>query len=236
MTGHSRYIGRMKQPLQHPDTDNPTMFMITDARHCELDLILLTPGTFLHAYNLIVHGNYERIRIFLPSCGVEYISDIYNLYKELYKSKDIIWVFPKWEHNERNINLMYPKYEGTDFIKFLDGQLKAFCYNHPTDKRIWIRYIKNPYIPGLYDIVTSNEDEVNYFTSYITENEVIDLYQNDEHNLIHVPYSTTMYGGLNYKQILTLGKKHRQKFVPNSFSCVDEFYEANEWRNKNGII
>ena len=123
------YIGRMKQPLQQPNIDNPTMFMAADSLKHELDIILLTPGSYLHAYNNIKKYNAKSVRIFVPSIGPEFVSDVFNLIMSLRKTTDIKWVHPR-------------SYDHYTFDQYC---IVADCYENKYSREICIRYVENPY-------------------------------------------------------------------------------------------
>ena len=75
---YTQFVGRMKQPLQEPEIDIPSMYAVADSLKAELDLIILTPGSFLHAYNFIKEFGAKSVRLFTPSLRPEFISDIFN--------------------------------------------------------------------------------------------------------------------------------------------------------------
>lgn len=204
------YIGRMKQPLQHPDIDNPTMFILFDYHKTELDLILLSPGAFLHAYKAIKYLNPRSVKIFTPSDKVDFISDIFNLCHEVNKLMPIQWVFPK---KNKNISL------------FQILQEKKSHYQNPYDDQISISYKENPNICGLYDIIARTRDVVNYFTFFISEEQLSELWFDKSCDLIHLAASSPIYGGLSYKEAVKINGKYRKCLVPNGFTSVDEFYE-----------
>ena len=201
-----KYIGVMKQPIQLPDTYNPTMYIAVDHRMEELCLILLTPCCFLHAHRAIQWMNTQRVRLFSPSLRPEWISDIFNLYMTERTKMDILTVYPKKFHHD-------------DFTK---GQLVQDEYVNGADHDIRIRYIENPNVDDAYDIKVSNAKGYRYFSQYLTEEKLDALYEDSGCLEIHVPYTSTMYGGLNY---LTSGKIHHKywnKLQAHSFASIDE--------------
>lgn len=237
MKFESHYIGRMCQPLLHPDIDNPTMFLLRDQRGCELDLLLLTPGFFSHAYRVILQENIGRVRLFLPSCGIEYISDLYNLYRSFDNRKDIQWIFPNIDGFSHLNHIVYPNFESSQYVRFLDGKKSTSWYVHPNDTSVSISYIDNPHVIGLYDLVVKTPDQVHYFANYITKERAMELYEDSDYDSIHIPYSTPMYGGISYKELLKFGTLYRQKFIPNSFLNEEEYREANaHGRDQNGTL
>lgn len=204
------YIGRLKQPLQYPDVDRPTMFMVSDSLRTELDLILLTPGTFLHAYKYILSFKPQMVMIFVPSLRPEFISDVFNLYMLLKDTMPIKCVFP----------------HGYDHYDFDNGILKTDVYMNKFSRWISFRYEENENLDDVYDIVVNCENETNYFSMYMTEELAKSLYENDDINIINIPMSSTLYGGLNYTEVLKINRKYRTKFRPSEFSSIDEMYKT----------
>lgn len=204
------YIGRLKQPLQYPDADRPTMFMVSDSLRTELDLILLTPGTYLHAYKYIVSFKPKSVVLFVPSLRPEFVSDVFNLCMTLKDQMPIKCVFPH-------------EYNHYDFDKFI---LKTDVYMNQYSRWISFRYEENPNVDDVYDIIVHCENESNYFPMYTTPESAKSLYENDDINIINVPMSSTLYGGLNYTGVVNLNRKYRTKFIPSEFASVDEMYKV----------
>lgn len=204
------YIGRMSQPLQYPDIDNPNMFVLFDYHKTELDLILLSPGAFLHAYRAIKFLNPRSVKIFTPSDKVDFISDIFNLCYEVNKIMPVQWIFPT---KYKNISL------------FQQLQVKKENYQNPYDNQISISYKENPNISGVYDIIARTKDVVNYFTLFISEEQLTELWYDKSCDLVHLAASTPVYGGISYKNAIQKNGRYRNYLVPNNFKSVDEFYE-----------
>ena len=198
------YIGRMKQPMELM-RDNPTMFVLMDEYKREFDLILLTPGTFLHAYNFIKKINPVSVRLFIPTLNMEFVSDIFNLYMTLKDKMLIKWVFPdKVNHSD-----------------FSDGQIRCNTHINEFNHKLSITYVKNECVDGVYDIIARSSDAVHYFSQYLTQSDAKNLYEDSEYDYIHIPESSTLYGGECYR---TLSSKYQPKFVPHSFVSITELY------------
>ena len=203
---YSRFVGWMKQPIQQPEEYNPTMYMLSDLKRSEVDLVLLTPGSFLHAYKFLTTFNAKMVRLFVPSIRYEWISDIFNLYM-LKKDKTVInWVFPK----------------DIDHTDFSDGLIKTMNYMNLFDNNISISYVENENVDDVYDIIIRDDTDVKYFSQYLTKEKAEELYDNIEYTSIHVPYSSTMYGGLTYNEVLNIRSVYRTKYNPHSFISIDE--------------
>lgn len=208
LSDYSGYIGRMKQPLQHPNIDSPTTFMIADSMKNELDIILLTPGTYLHVYNYIKKYNAYSVRIFVPSIGPEFISDVFNLIMSLRNLLEIKWVFP-YSYNHYTFNQYH---------------ISTNSYENTNSREIFIRYIPNKYLDNVYDIFACCRDNANYFSMKLEKDDIEELYNNKEITNIHIPMSSTIYGGLTYEEIIKIDRKYKLKFVPNDFSSTEECY------------
>lgn len=206
---YSQYVGRMKQPLQKPDIDNPTMYAVADSRRAELDLILMTPGSFLHAYNFIKQFGAKSVRLFVPSLRPEFISDIFNLYMILKDVIPIKWVFPK-------------EYRHYDFTK---GQIKEETYVNTVNPQLTISYIENSEVSNLYDIVVRTKNGTHYFSFHLTEKRLLELFKNRTCTYIHLPKSSTLYGGLTYDEALKIDRKYKRKLEPHDFTSVEELYK-----------
>ena len=208
-----RYIGQFKQPIQDPERFNPSMFIGCDPLKRELDLILLTPGTFLHAFNFIKSIKTRYTRLFIPSLRPEFISDIFNIFM-IFKKRDkpIQWVFPD-EFNHYEFSL---------------GQIKTDAYQNQFSSRLTISYIKNEDVDGVYNIIVNSIDASHYFSFYMTEAYLKELYNNKNYDFIHLPKSSTLYGGLSYDSALNINRKYYKKLVPYDFSSREEYYDFHE--------
>lgn len=203
-----RYVGRMKQPLQKMDIYNPSMYVVGDSEKYELCLIILTPGSFCHAYNYIKHSNARSVKIFFPSLRPEFISDIMNLYMSLKNIIPVKWVFPE----------VYNHYS------FSMGHEKCGTYIHPIDSKISISYIKNEKVDRLYDLVVKNEEGIHYFSLYMTDRTCTELFYCKQYTFIHVSKSAPIYGGMNYDSLIEMNRKFRKKLVPFDFTSIEEYF------------
>lgn len=202
----SGYVGRFKQPIQQPNEDKATMFAVSDELNMELDLILLTPGAFLDAYHFIRQFNACYYRIFVPTLRYEFISDFINLYMSLKNIYPIKWVFP----------------DEIDHYDFSKGQIKTNTYINENNPRLSISYVPTE-LDGVYDIIVRNIDGVHYFCQYLTESCARELFRDREYTYIHIPVSSTVYGGLTYLQVVKLDRRYKQKFIPHSFTSIEQF-------------
>mgnify|MGYP006916043025 CR=1 FL=1 len=209
VTEYCQYVGRMKQPLQKMEIDNPSMFALADSLKTELDLILLTPGTFLHAYRFILRFNPKKVCIFVPSMRPEFISDVFNLYMRMRGIIDISWVFPK----------EFPHF---DFSK---GQIKTDVYVNSFNQALTVTYLKNEEVSNVYDIAVRSQGGTHYFSFCLTESKLKSLYRSKKTTVIHIPKSSTLYGGLSYDEVAKLDRRYLQKVEPHDFTSIEELYK-----------
>lgn len=206
------YIGRMKQPLQKPEVDNPSMFFIMDSSRIELDLILLTPGCLLHAYRFIKAAKAVSVKLFVPSLRPEFISDVINLYMLLKDSTAFDWVYP----------------EGCPHFDFSKGQIRSNGWMNVEDHMLNITYVENEHVAGVHDIIVRTHNGTHYFSYYLTEDKLKSLYNDRLTTFIHIPKASTMYGGLCYDSAVKLHHKYRKKLAPHDFASLEEFYAFNK--------
>lgn len=221
----SSYVGLFKTPLQKIEIDKPTMYLVCDKMKSEADLILLMPGSFLHAYTILKDLGVVNVRIFTPSLRPEFISDVFNLYMAFKSFLNIKWVFPE-----------LPFYE---HVTFEDGQIRKANYINQKDSSISISYIKNENVEDVYDIVVRDGKVSRYFSQYLTAEKLYELFMDPTCSTIEVPYSTSLFGGLTYKKISSkLRKKFLNKVRPHSFASIEEYdyYDNNYNVATDGLL
>lgn len=197
----------MKAPVQDQKYDIPSMCLLSDSMKTEYALILLSPGTFLYAYKYIVRNLPHSLKIFVPSLRPEFISDVFNLYMNLKDLLPVEWVFP----------------ESYEHYSFELGHIKDSSYMNPVDCKISISYIPNENVDHVYDIVVDNPDATNYFPMHLTEDQMVRLYADDNITYVHVPKSSTLYGGLTYNDAYNINPKFKRKMIPYAFTSSKEF-------------
>lgn len=203
-----RYVGRMKQPLQKMDAFSPSMFAVADPEKVELCLIILTPGTFCHAYHYIKESNAKIVKLFFPSLRPEFISDVMNLYMSLQGTVPIKWVFP----------------ETYNHYSFSAGHERCNTYIHPVDSKISIEYIKNDRVDRLYDILVRSEEGEHYFSLHMTDEKCTELFYCKNCTFIHVSKSAPLYGGMCYDSLFHMNKLFARKLVPYDFTSLEEYW------------
>lgn len=207
------YTGIFKQPIQDTASYGPTVYCVADPTKKEVCIIPLVPGFYQDVYRYASLVTNEEVTIFIPSLDILFISDMFNLIMNLRNvKKSLRWVFPD-------------RPEISSSIEFLNLQNVASSYDHTVDSRLSIEYIKDTYIPDrtVYDIIVRDGTKTIYLTSYMTAEKAKALNDNIAYTEIHVPFSSTLYGGLSYIDIVKLDGPYRKKFVINCFTSVDEY-------------
>lgn len=203
-----KYVGRLKHPLQKPEVDFPSMYMLKDTNNTELCLIILTPGCYLHAYKFIKLSNPRSVKVFFPSLRPEFISDVMNLYMSLKNNLPIKWVFP----------------ESFDHYSFSMGHEKTGVYFHPLNKCMSIEYVENGYVEDVYDIIVRSKEGIHYFSFYMTDVKYKELFYCKAYDVIHVPKSSTIYGGYSYDELISIDPKYKKKLEPHDFTSIEDYY------------
>jgi hypothetical protein len=155
----------------------------------------------------------QNVKLLVPALDVLFISDIFNLFMTLKNIKpNIKWIFPVTPLISRS-------------VEFESGQQMLSTYTHPNDSSIGITYVKDTYEGSrdFYDIVITDGVKTIYLAQYINATKAELLHANNTITEVHVPYSSTLYGGLSYVTLLNLYPSYYDKFVINSFISVDEY-------------
>jgi len=213
MSNISGYTGLFKQPIQNPVLYGPTVYCISDNDKNEAIFILLSPQAFLDVYNIAKSPSIINAKLVVPSLDVIFISDIFNLFMALKPIKpELKWIFPECPPI-------------TTSLEFELGHEKMDNYIHPHDFDLSISFIKNTNfaLKNVYDIIVRDGEKVRYIAQYIDDDKAKILIENLSIDEIHVPYSSTIYGGLSYSELIALYPDHTTKFVVNSFASISEY-------------
>jgi len=215
--------GNFKQPIEDLSLYGPTMYGVSDANKEELNLIILTPGCYYDAYKIIRQIGFQDVKIFVPAIDVLFISDIFNLLMETIEYKPTIqWVFPK-------------QFTLPSSATFENSQIIAETYVNQINSSIIIEY-RDAGILGreVYDILVKDGASVHYFCQYITPEKLETLYNAEAITTIHLPYTSTLYGGLSYTSATRLNIKYKTKLIADSFRTLDEYVYATENKTNMG--
>lgn len=216
----SGYAGLYKQPVE--DKFVSTLYCVTDNSKSKLIMILLSPSAFRDAYKISKNISYKEIYFIVPSMDIVFGSDLFNLYMKLRELKPYIkWVFPD-----------KPEFPTSD--EFEIGQIitDRFLYDdfYEYELNLSLEFIlSNKSDKVFYDILLTTDTKTIYFSQFNTIDKLNNLYDNitfiDE---FHTAYSTTIYGGLNYHEIISQSPKLYNKLVVHSFLNIGEYHYCKE--------
>jgi hypothetical protein len=209
----SGYTGLFKQPIQTPNSYGPTVYCMSDINKQEVIFILLTPESYLDVYNLAKSLSIQNIKLLVPALDVLFISDIFNLFMTLREIKpNAKWIYP-----------VEPSLSTS--VEFELGQDVNSVYTHPYDSSISISYIKDIYekTHDFYDVVIMDGTNTIYLAQYMNAEKAAALYNDQSISQIHMPCSSTLYGGLSFTELLNLNSNYYKKFGINSFSSLAEY-------------
>lgn len=211
---------------------SPSVYVASGEGCIELFIIVLTPPTPQELRKLAENIKYPYVKIFAPTIDACFISDIFNSFNKtknkLYGNVGI----------EKNTKLIFPEdIQIPTSIGFLDNVEKESTWINVEDVSLTIRYIdsKNPYKTGCYDIVLSTDDNSKYFASYmdVAKLESFLLEYSDTMEL-HLPFSTTLYGGMTYLDVMEhVSAKDKKRIIAHSFTDYNFFKYIEETNGAN---
>jgi len=215
------YSGLYRQPYANTGTYGDTIFAITDERHQELNLIILTPGCYKDAFRIASSITYQRVNIFVPSMDVLFISDIFRLVMDLHKIKKTVrWHYPeKITTTPANVLFEMDQMTGNYFVSNAIPNLTIeFKLSDKRDPNH--RY---------YDIYVCDDDSYIAFCMYMDAEKLTHMMTSaDNYDQIHISYNCVFYGGLTCRECASLNPRWTNRLVPNNFNCREEFAEAYE--------
>lgn len=214
----SGYTGIYRQPYPNNATYGDSIFMITDEKHQELDLFLLTPGCYKDAYMIASSPTYQIINIFPPAMDGLFISDVFRLVTDLLKIKKAV----KWYYPDK-----------VDFVPtnvlFQVNQMRGNYFSSPNITDLAIEFKRSNTLDDdhrFYDIYLCMDDIYAGFIMYMDAAKLTSIMTastEDAVDFVHMPYNTTFYGGLSAIECGKLNKAWMPKIVPNNFRCREEF-------------
>lgn len=218
----SGYVGLFKQPSNKSLL--PTLYCMTDASHEVLIMILLTPSAVIDAYNICKNISYTDIYIITPSLDVLFISDLFNLIMKLDKMKpNLKWIYPTNPIISTSIEFELRQLKTDKFI--YDD------FNH-FDRNILIDFIPtNKDGRNFYNLLVRDGNKTRYFSQYMDIENLGTLHNDELIDEIHLPYNSTLYGGLNFNNILLNHNKFHSKCKINSFLSQEEYDFCKERHN-----
>ena len=214
----SGYVGLFRQPYANSATYMDTLYLITDALHQELNLILLTPGAYRDAYRVASQMTYQKIHIFTPSMDALFLSDVFRLVIDLQKIKKSV----KWYYPEKI------KPVPTNVL-FEVAQATSNFYVSQTISGLQISYkLSSTVDPShrFYDIYVADGSRNLAFCMYMDADKLATMNSCGDFDELHLPYNCTFYGGMTVREVLTTDPAAARKLVANNFKCREEFMEA----------
>mgnify|MGYP000012564906 CR=1 FL=1 len=226
----SGYFGYLKQP--HETQYDTSIFMVCDNNRTELNILITQPGSYSSAYKVASRTHFREVNIFATSYDINFVSDVYRLARDL---KAL---------GKPTVHTYFPE----KFPMPVDGvtalnHIKSFTFKSRYDANISIEYhinnrdIEDRVQSGLmelptgliYDMVVFLGDKVVILPAKLNTSILDDCICIDKGE-IHIPYSSTIYGGLSYKDIfenilkndrITARNLLRMCYV-NCFASIDE--------------
>lgn len=207
------YTGLYKEPISG---EMNAIYMATGGDKNELNIIILTPGSYNEVFRFTSSISYPIINIFINSLDVLFISDIYRLVENLKHFKPIV-------------NLIYPGKvicETSDSFKFSINTSNIF---QSTQNQSYIfEYILSSQTleRELYDIIFMNGEKKILFTPYMSEDKINEV--KDKYDEIHMGYNSTLYGGLTGIQVYEKDNTMKKKLKFHSFTSYIEIGHVKE--------
>lgn len=219
------YSGLYSQPYANASTYGDTVYLIPDAIHQEMNVLILTPGAYRDIYRILCYPTYQKINLFVPSMDVLFISDIFRLVTDLRKVKaEVKWYYPE------TVSELSPKN-----MLFETAQMKSNLYKSSTIPGLTIEFkVANTLdeTHRFYDFEVCDGTEYNYFTLYMDDTKLkslVNSYSGKSASAhIHLPYNKSFYGGLTGKECGQILGKKSCILTMNNFKCREEFIEASQ--------
>ena len=212
------YVGLFRQPFANSAVYMDTMYLVTDALHQELNLILLTPGAYRDAYRVASQMTYQKVHIFTPSMDALFLSDVFRLVIDLQKIKKSV----KWYYPEKI------KPVPTNVL-FEVAQSTSNRYVSSTISELQIVYrLSNTVDPShrFYDIYVADGVRNIAFCMYMDADKLATMTTSGDFDEVHLPYNCTFYGGMTVRECVASDPIAARKLVANNFKCREEFTEA----------
>lgn len=209
------YTGLFRQPFSNGTFYGNTLFAITDEKHSELNLFILSDGFFMDAYRIASQPTYQKVNIFVPSLNVLFISDLFRLVTTLKKLKDVMWYHPKKYKTENPQNVLFEL-----------SQNQANVITSPSIYNFIVRMIPSTCdIEEMYDFDVTNGKDKFYFTLGASKEYIETLILGKTFDIIHLPYNTYYAIGTTGRELVKDNKKIARYLCANNFNNVEEYNE-----------
>lgn len=208
-----------------------TLPYLTNRTKQDLILFLITPGIFDDAYKLASDPSYKRVFLFFPSDDHLFISDVVRLQNTLSETKEICKVvYPK----------RIKKYGNTLFWNnFMKNNAILFNSNDGAYDETYsgVKYYKTP-IETVYNFHITINTGGFVLANYLDEEILLQMDSDPTISEIHIPYTSTLYGGLAMRELLdNFDLRHIVKKIRcNRFVNIEEKEECNKKYNYNRIV
>jgi len=204
-----------------------TLPYLTNRTKQDLVLFILTPGLFNDAYKLASDPGYQRVYIMFPSDDHLFLSDIVRLQNTLSEIKvSCQVVFPHRIKKYGNSTFW------NNFIK-RDHLLISSDDGVYHESFTGIRYMKTTK-DNIYNFLVSIDTGGFLFANYLDDTMLDEYNSNGSIDQIHLPYTSTLYGGLTFKYLkenMEYRKKVR-KIYCNRFVNTTEKNECDRRHGK----
>jgi len=209
----SGYTGLFNSIITDPaDTFGVSLYALADENMNELALIILSSDFYTDAYRIIIGTSIPNIKVFIPYLNETNLTDFQNLIINASAIKP-------------NISWMYPILPLGGSSNFNSKHRLLTFYQNTFNSNLFINYYPSG-DSNYYDIFIREPNNSRYFCQYITQEKLNLLYDDISINEIHVPYSTSLEGSLDYQSISELDSKYSSKLYAHSFSTTQEYYLA----------
>lgn len=210
------YTGLYRQPFADHGLYGETLYVITDMYHQELNILILSPGSYMDICRFATAVTFQRVNLFVPTMDALFLSDIFRLVVDLQKIKKTVrWYYPeKVVVSPPNKLFETAQVYSAHFISKAIADLRIEMMPASTEENK----------KGLYDFRVYDGKSYDLFSLYMTEAKMVESL-NCTYDKIHFSYGAGFYGGVSVRE-MSNHNAWRGKMVPNNFSSLAEFREA----------
>lgn len=212
------YTGLYRRPYSNQRIYGDTIYAITDEAHHEVHVILLSPGFYMDAFQILSSITYQDIHLYVPSLDITNISDLFGLVMDLKKiKKNVMWHYPVKYRTSNPHNVQFEMAQN-DHMRFTSERITNLIISFED-----AGYTVTPNL--LFDIKVCNGSKGDIFSNYTTMEKVAARKTDMLYKTIHIPYNTLYYGGQTAREIVDANRAYGRFIIPNSLRCREEFHE-----------
>lgn len=219
---HVGYTGIFRQPYANTEMYGPTLYAITNEIHSEINLLVLCDGFYNDAYRILVSTTFRKVHIFIPSLGIQFISDVFRLVTDLkraaFPDKAIYWHYPIKYTTTNPTNVLFEMSQLLD-TKYVSESIPALSITMEEEKGIGL--------DGIYNFIVVNGKMKELFTLGMTKEEVQAI-PTGTYDRIHMPYCTFYGASTTARELGCIDKGLIRNVVPNNFRNTVEFYSSKD--------